>query len=932
MTRFLLILACAAIIPASLQARPPYKKALADYYGPFLPSRLNDCRTCHLPSKPGDKEDADDKPHNAFGARLKKVKKELEKAGKKTDIISRLQAIADEDSDGDGVPNLLEILAGHNPGEADDKPTDAELAEAHKKRAAFQARVYYRWNPFEAVQRPAVPTVKNTAWVRNPIDAFLAADHEARGLKPRPEAARHILVRRLYLDLTGLPPTLEELEAATNDRSGDWYEKIVDRLLASPRYGERWGRHWMDVWRYADWAGYGQEIRDSREHIWQWRDWIVESLNADKPYDRMITEMLAGDEIAPDDPKTLRATGFLVRHYYKFSRDTWLEGTVEHTSKAFLGFTMNCARCHDHFFDTDVTQKDYYRFRAIFEPYDVRIDRLPGEPNLTKLGLARAFDARPAEPTYLYVRGNQNNPDKASPILPGVPAALGGPEFKIGPIQLPLSAHCPDKRDFVVKETREASAAAVVKAQEVASTSRRSLFFAATQLAGTDGYFAIGVAAGTQRAIDVLALAEIEGPLAEARQAALLAVLRTETLEDTGKKDGDEWKQAATEANRAQRASALLEARKALVAAQEALVVAPAKSRPELANKVADAEKLLAKAEADIKQPAATTYTRRSIAVYPQVSTGRRLALARWITDQRNPLTARVAINHMWLRHFGAALVPSVFDFGQNGRAPTNPALLDWLAAEFMVSGGPSSASGGSKSAGESSSAWSMKRLHRLMVTSSAYRMDSAGDAGNSAIDRDNQYLWRMNSHRMEAELVRDSVLYLGGQLDLTAGGPEVPFTQGLTSKRRSLYLQHAAEKQTEFLALFDAANVTECYQRSESIIPQQALALSNSTLVLGQSRVLAAKLSKQAGDQPAANASFIKLAFQTVLGRPPADEEQAACEKFLTEQTALLTEKKLTPFAGAAAPVPPSPVPHLRAREGLVHVLMNHNDFVTIR
>jgi hypothetical protein len=184
----------------------------------------------------------------------------------------------------------------------------------------------------------------------------------------------------------------------------------------------------------------------------------------------------------------------------------------------------------------------------------------------------------------------------------------------------------------------------------------------------------------------------------------------------------------------------------------------------------------------------------------------------------------------------------------------------------------------------------------------------------------------------MEAELVRDSVLYLGGQLDPAMAGPEVPFTQGLTSKRRSLYLQHAGEKQVEFLTLFDTANVAECYQRGESIIPQQALAMSNSTLVLAQSRLLAARLNKLAGEQAAANAAFVKLAFQTVLARPPANQELVECAKFLSEQAALLAEKKLTPFGGAAAAVPPSPVPHLRAREGLVHVLLSHNDFVTVR
>jgi len=228
-----------------------------------------------------------------------------------------------------------------------------------------------------------------------------------------------------------------------------------------------------------------------------------------------------------------------------------------------------------------------------------------------------------------------------------------------------------------------------------------------------------------------------------------------------------------------------------------------------------------------------------------------------------------------------------------------------------------------------------MKHMHRLIVTSAAYRMDAMTEPANVAIDRDNRWLWRMNSRRMEAELVRDSVLYVAGQLDLTMGGPEAAHTQALTSRRRSLYLQHAAEKQAEFLTIFDAANVTECYQRAESVIPQQALALSNSTLVVSQSRTLATKLTKSVGEAAtdAINTAFVKLAFEQVLGRPPTAPEQTECEKFLTEQAQRLADKKLTPFNGAAAAsVPPSPVPHLRARENLVHVLMNHNDFVTIR
>src|SRR5213078_545323 len=178
---------------------------------------------------------------------------------------------------------------------------------------------------FKPPVRPVVPQVKNSSWVRNPIDALVAAEHEKHGLTPRPEAAKHVLLRRVYVDLIGLPPTREELHAFLSDASPDAYEKVVDRLLAFPLYGERWGRHWMDVWRYADGAGFGAQVRDSQPHIWHWRDWIVESLNADKGYDRMVVEMLAADELTPEDTSNLRATGYLVRNYKLLSREKWLQ-------------------------------------------------------------------------------------------------------------------------------------------------------------------------------------------------------------------------------------------------------------------------------------------------------------------------------------------------------------------------------------------------------------------------------------------------------------------------------------------------------------------------------------------------------------------------------------------------------------------------------
>jgi hypothetical protein len=768
-----------------------------------------------------------------------------------------------------------------------------------------------RWTPFEPVQRPPVPEIRNPqSTIHNPLDAFLAAEHDRRGLKPRPEAPRHVLLRRVYLDLIGLPPTREELHAFLADPSPDAFENVVERLLASPHYGERWGRHWMDVWRYSDWAGYGNEVRDSMMHIWRWRDWIVEALNTDKGYDHMVLEMLAGDELAPDDPDTLRATGFLARNWYKFNRNVWLQNTVEHTAKAFLGVTINCARCHDHFFD-DIKQPEYYAFRAFFEPHDVRTDRVPGQPDLTKDGLPRAYDARAEAPTFVFVRGEEHKSDKSKPIPPAVPALLGGPNLLIEPVKLPVAAYLPDKREFVIQETLAASKANIVKAQQAVEAARRTVATALAQALVDEPLRAALRLRGAEKALDALVLAELDLPLADWRDAALISSIQAERLEDAGKKDWQEWKTAAIAAGWAQRKATMLEARRNLLTAKQNLRVAPDKQKTDALKKVADAEKALATAEANA-DVVSTVYTKRPMTTYPATSTGRRLALARWIVDRQNPLAARVAMNHLWLRHFGKALVPTVFDFGRNGQPPSHPALLDWLAVEFMERG------------------WSMKQMHRLIVTSSAYRRDSANDANNASLDPDNRSVWRMNVRRLEAELVRDSVLHVAGQLDRTLGGPDLDHKLGLTSRRRSLYFRHAHEKQMEFLYLFDAANVTECYQRNESVAPQQALALANSSLVLVQSRLLARDLSKRADSA----AAFVKLGFEQVLGRQPTAQEQAECERFLREQAALLGDpKKLTAFtAGPPSMVAPSADPQLRARENLIHVLMNHNEFVTIR
>jgi hypothetical protein len=594
---------------------------------------------------------------------------------------------------------------------------------------------------FRPPRRPS-PDGPGGAAARNAVDAFLAAGHAAKGLTPSLPASKGQLLRRVYIDLIGLPPTRAELQAFLADPAVDAYERVVDSLLASPRYGERWGRHWMDVWRYADPSGrkMQHELWWSHPLVWRWRDWIIRSLNADKGYDRMVAEMLAGDELAPQDPDALAGTGFLVCNRFRRERNTWLNGTIEHTGKAFLGLTIACARCHNHKFDP-VSQRDYYNFRAFFEPHDVRVDPVAGEPSGP--GIAHAFDANLDAPTYLFIRGNDKNPDKDVTIAPGVPAALGGPPVTVRRVALP--------------------------------------------------------------------------------------------------------------------------------------------QRPGNANQ-------------------------------PKFSTGRRLALARWVTDPTNPLTARVAVNHVWARHFDRPLVDNVFDFGRRTKAPLQQPLLDWLAVELVEHG------------------WSMKWLHRTLVTSAAYRMSTAAPGGAELVaDPDNLCFARRSPRRVEAEVVRDALLHLAGNLDSKMGGPPLDCNDEPGSLRRSLYHRSSREERMPFLVTFDAANVEECYRRQESVVPQQALALANSALVWGQARLIARRLRE---GKHAPDGAFVTAAFEHVLGRSPAEQEQRACARFLARQKALLSDpSRLHPFPKGPPPrVAPAADPAEAAREHLIHALLNHNDFITVR
>lgn len=784
---------------------------------------------------------------------------------------------------------------------------------------------------FRPCVRPDVPVRGGSSWGRNEIDALIAVRHQELGLVPQPEAPRELLVRRLYLDLIGVPPSPAEWAAIDVDPSSNWYAELVERLLADPRYGERWARHWMDVWRYSDWWGLGDQLRNSQKHMWHWRDWIIESLNRDTPYDEMVRLMLAADELYPNDLDRLRATGYLARNYFLFNRNQWMDETVEHVSKGFLGLTMNCAKCHDHKYDP-IEQPDYYRMRAFFEPYHVRLDMLPGELDLNRDGLPRAFDRMLSAPTYIFRRGQETQPDTSTVIAPDVPEFLRIGPLSIQPVSLPVESWQPERRVWVLEARRAAVRQKLQAAEAAAASAREQLAERQREAAAGDVPPPVAAEATATVSVDPLAVARRECQVAE----CALAVARAEVVFDERREaamraawaldDTDpSLARGPLEAAKMEAARAAAHAESEVALAVTALGVAEcelclqhaaAETREAVEKELATARAAQEKATEQLDHPseqftslvgAVWTPTRFISSTqddpqleFPAESSGRRTALAAWITDPRNPLTARVAVNHIWLRHLGTPLVPTVFDFGRKGIPPANPALLDWLAAELMEQG------------------WSMKHLHRLIVHSATYRMDSTlvGAETNLAKDPDNRHAWRRSPVRLESQIVRDSILALAGTLDPTRGGPPVLPTDQAQSLRRSLYFFHSNNERNLFLTTFDEALVKDCYRREQSIVPQQALALANSGLVLDAAAKIAQQLVPARDSDAAAidDATFIRQAFTVVLGIKVSDAE------VLASSQALAAWRQLE---GSSAE---------QARTNLVWALMNHNDFVTLR
>jgi cytochrome c553 len=641
------------------------------------------------------------------------------------------------------------------------------------------------WWAFRGLRDTAPPAVRKTDWARNPIDAFVLAKLDEKQLRPVAAASRQALVRRAFFDLQGLPPTPEEVDQFVNDSAPDAYEKLIDRLLASPRYGERWGRHWLDVVRYADTGGFETDVYFM--NAWRYRDYVIDAFNADKPYDQFVQEQIAADELWPDNldldgsydlPKQkqinlskrigtgLYTIGALAAEYTFFGdqfRAEWQADAVDTTGSAFLGLTLGCARCHDHKFDA-ISQADYYRTAAIFA----------------------------------------GSEDREIPIV----SQMGIYEYTRYVTKLVIADQLKEKLNRMDAAVRKRSGAA-----------RKSKLEDAYTPAERDE---------RETLLRQIGDAYVKAP---PRYATANVLVHSEQVPDTHILARGDFRQKGP------------------------------KVEPGF---------LSALGGGTVSEPAGAPFV-------PQ----RRKALALWMTSQGKALLARVMVNRIWQGHFGRGLVGTPNDFGRQGDRPTHPELLDWLAARFIDGG------------------WSVKAMHRLIMQSSAYRLSSAPDKANAAIDADNHYLWRMNRRRLEAEALRDAVLSTAGTLNLKAGGPPIatPLTReeqegmrDLTQwpvssdpadfTRRSVYLYVKRSFRLPMLETFDAPDSSaSCARRESSTVAPQALALMNSQFMTDQAARFAERLRSKSGESREA---WVEGGWRAAFGRAPSAEERAKALGFL--------------------------------------------------
>lgn len=687
---------------------------------------------------------------------------------------------------------------------------ETSAVEAAPRRGS-QSQPHWAYQP---VARPATPAVKDAKWVRSPIDALVLAQLEAKDIKPSPDADRATLIRRVTLDTWGIIPTPEEVKAFVNDKSPNAYEKLVDRLLASSRYGERWGRRWLDLTRHADSDGYNTD--GTRPNMWRYRDYVIKAFNDDKPYNTFIKEQLAGDELWPDRKDALVATGFLRNFPDEINaRDLNLKkqeignDLADTVSSVFLATTANCAQCHNHKFDK-FTQKEYYQLQAYFANTSFRDDVTP----LTGKDLSD-FSTRQAkwEEATKDIRARQD--------------ALLKPYIEKAEADRVLG-FVPETRESITKPEKDRNA-------YDRWIYHRNLW---TMSGRTRN------AANQMKEKDKAQYAEFEKLSAELKKF------------DSLKPKDPGYISTATE-------------------------LGSSESPPTHVLFKGIYDRKLEEVQPGL--PSALSAESPKI-VPTATSSGRRTAIAGWIASDSNPLTSRVLVNRVWNQYFGRGLVDTVNDFGKMGQKPVNPALLDYLADSFVKNG------------------WSVKKLQKEILLSSVYRQASDHREELVSIDPENKLLAYFPRQRLDAEQIRDSLLYAAGLLEEKVGGPSVypPVPANFDNRnawkvsdsqadqhRRSAYIFVRRNTPYPLLDTFDWANPQLVHGRREvTTTAPQALALANSDLVFEWSKALAGRVIREAGESESARLDRL---YQIAFGRTPDKSEKESLLSFLDKQEKLV-------------------------------------------
>jgi hypothetical protein len=720
---------------------------------------------------------------------------------------------------------------------------------------------------FQTIGRPRLPTVKGQRWVRTPIDHFILAKLEASSLTPSSEAERTTLIRRLTFDLWGLPPTPDQIAEFLGDTSPEAYNKLVERLLASPHYGERWGRQWLDVVGYADSNGYFDADTD-RPLAWKYRDYVVRSFNSDKPFDQFVREQIAGDELAgyfadaditPEMVEPLIAT-HLLRNApdgtgesdgnameLRADRYAVLEGTVQILGSAFFGLTLQCARCHDHKFEP-VSQDEYYALQAILKPvYNHDQWLKPAERILTIRTRVERDENRHATERYERELTTLTN------ALEGLTAPFRklAQEEAIEKISEPLRGELKKALATREKERSDAMKQLLKTNDSIASIKDEVLINRFPELA--PGYATLEEAISKKQAAKPAALPQIAAATDITPDPPPHHVLSRGNYNNPGREAAPGVPAVLCRANDSFRWTA--PGHPSLSATNRALT-----NSASVAN---------------TRHPA---------------SSGRRTALANWITSPENPMFARLTANRIWQAHFGVGLVATADNFGLTGARPTHPELLDWLARQFIESG------------------YQVKALHRLIIESATYREAGVLRPDAFAKDPEDHLLWRYPLRRLEAEAVRDALLAVSGEIDNTVGGPAVPLDktdegqfvvneEKPGAKRRSLYLQQRRSRPATFLDVFDGVKFNpNCAIRVPSTIPLQSLTLLNSDFTRARSKAFAERLAHECGN--AVDEKWNR-AFLLAWGRPPTATEHSDAIRFLETQQSLYSDR---PDAAACA------------------------------